>query len=82
MTVSLVAALLWMVLANALAMLPSRRNHWPQAYLLMALGAPILIGVFVQNGVWTGIIVLIAMMSMLRWPVIYFARWVRRVSGM
>ncbi|MGV6812865.1 MAG: DUF2484 family protein [Brevirhabdus sp.] len=79
---SLVAALLWMVLANALAMLPSRRNHWPQAYLLMALGAPILIGVFVQNGVWTGIIVLIAMMSMLRWPVIYFARWVRRVSGM
>ena len=31
MSTSLILAFLWVVLANALAMLPSRRNHWPAA---------------------------------------------------
>ncbi|PKQ11650.1 MAG: hypothetical protein CVT70_12985 [Alphaproteobacteria bacterium HGW-Alphaproteobacteria-1] len=78
MTPSLIAALLWLVLANLLAMVPSRDNHWRRAYMLIALGVPILGLVTLQNGPWVGLIILLAGMSVLRWPVIYLARWIRQ----
>ncbi|MGX0904241.1 hypothetical protein ACSSV8_002828 [Roseovarius sp. MBR-79] len=81
MTPSLIAALLWLVLANLLAMAPSRDNHWRRAYMLIALGVPILGLVTVQNGPWVGLVMLLAGMSVLRWPVIYLARWIRRRLG-
>lgn len=81
MTPALIAALLWLVLANLLAMLPSRDNHWRRAYLLIALGVPILGLVTWQNGPWVGLIMLLAGMSVLRWPVIYLLRWLRRRIG-
>jgi hypothetical protein len=81
MTPSLIAALLWLVLANLLAMVPSRDNHWRRAYMLIALGVPILGLVTWQNGPWVGLIILLAGMSVLRWPVIYLARWIRRRLG-
>jgi hypothetical protein len=80
-TPSLIAALLWLVLANLLAMAPSRDNHWRRAYMLIALGVPILGLVTVQNGPWVGLVMLLAGMSVLRWPVIYLARWIRRRLG-
>jgi len=78
MTISLICALLWLVLANVLAMLPSKDNHWRRAYVLIALGVPLLGWVTLQNGPWVGLLVLAAGMSVLRWPVIYFGRWVKR----
>jgi len=78
MTISLICALLWLVLANVLAMLPSKDNHWRRAYILIALGVPLLGWVTLQNGPWVGLLVLAAGMSVLRWPVIYFGRWVKR----
>jgi hypothetical protein len=81
MTPSLIAALLWLVLANLLAMVPSRDNHWRRAYVLIALGVPILGLVTLQNGPWVGLAMLLAGMSVLRWPVIYLARWIRRRLG-
>jgi hypothetical protein len=30
-----------------------------------------------ENGPWVGLLVLVAAMSMLRWPVIYLMRWLR-----
>lgn len=81
MTLSLVLACLWAVAANVLAMLPSRNNYWRRAYLLMALGVPILGFVTWQNGPWIGLLVLAAGMSVLRWPVIHFGRWMRRKLG-
>ena len=35
---SLLLACIWAVLANVIAMLPSKRSHWPQAYALIAAG--------------------------------------------
>jgi len=32
MSSSLIAAFLWLIVANLLAMLPSRDNHWRRAY--------------------------------------------------
>ena len=78
MTVSLVFACLWLVAANVLAMIPSKDNHWRRAYFLIAVGLPILGWVVYQNGVIWGLFVMAAGMSVLRWPVIYLFRWLRR----
>ena len=78
MPTSLVLACLWAVTASVLAMRPSRDNHWRLAYLLMAVGVPILGYVTYQLGPWWGLAVLAAGMSVLRWPVIYLFRWFRK----
>ena len=78
MNASLVLAGLWAVVANVLAMTPSRDAHWRAAYVLIATGIPILGYVTYQNGPWIGLIVLAAAISVLRWPVIYLVRWLRR----
>lgn len=75
MTLSLILACLWALIANFLAMLPSRDNYWRRAYALIACGIPILGYVTYQNGPWWGLAVLVAGMSVLRWPVIYLSRW-------
>ncbi|MBE1282673.1 MAG: DUF2484 family protein [Rhodobacteraceae bacterium] len=77
MSFSLILACLWAVAANVLAMTPSRDNHWTRAYALIAVGIPILGYVTYENGPWVGIVVLLAGMSVLRWPVIYLSRWLR-----
>ncbi|SFN69921.1 Protein of unknown function [Roseovarius lutimaris] len=80
MTLSLLLACLWAFAANVLAMLPSRDNLWRRAYGLIAVGVPILGFVTWQNGPWVGLLVLAAGMSVLRWPVIYLGRWLRRLG--
>ncbi|WP_297769562.1 DUF2484 family protein [uncultured Roseovarius sp.] len=77
MTLSLVLACLWALVANILAMLPSRDNYWRRAYVLIAVGVPILGYVTWENGPWIGLFVLAAGMSVLRWPVVYLGRWLR-----
>lgn len=77
MSMSLILAALWALSANVLAMLPSNDNHWRRAYVLIAVGIPILGYVTYQNGPWIGLIVLVAGMSVLRWPVYYLMRWVK-----
>lgn len=82
MTLSLLLACLWALAANVLAMLPSRDNYWTRAYWLIGVGIPLLGYVTFENGPWMGLFVLIAGMSMLRWPVIYLSRWLRRRVGL
>ena len=71
-------ACLWLVAANVLAMIPSKDNHWTRAYALIAVGVPILGWVTVQNGPLVALVFLAAGASVLRWPVIYLTRWIRR----
>jgi hypothetical protein len=78
MTTSLVLVCLWFVVANVLAMLPSSDNHWRRAYFLIAVGIPLLGYVTYENGMFVGLIVLAAAASILRWPVIFLWRWLRR----
>lgn len=78
MSLSLALACLWCVLANVIGMFPSKRGHWPAAYGLIAIGLPLLAFVVMQNGVWTGLVVLVAAASVLRWPVRYLVRWLAR----
>lgn len=81
MTGSLALAALWAVVTQAIALTPSRDLHWRAAYILIALGLPVLVWVFVQHGVWIGLLVLAAAGSVLRWPVLYLGRWLRRTLG-
>lgn len=78
MSLSLILAAFWALIANILAMLPSKDNHWRRAYALIAVGIPILGYVTYQNGPWVGLAVLLAGMSMLRWPLIYLGRWTKQ----
>ena len=75
MSVSLICALLWFVFANVLAMFPSRDQHWRTAYVLIAIGVPLIGWVTYQNGPVWGLLVLAAGASVLRWPLIYLGRW-------
>lgn len=77
MSLSLILACLWAVVANVLAMMPSRDHHWTNAYVLITIGIPIIGYVTWQHGPWVGIAVMIAGMSILRWPVIYLSRWIK-----
>lgn len=81
MTLALGAACLWLVVANLIAMVPSRDHHWRAAYGLIAVGLPILAAVFWTAGWLWALAVLVAAASVLRWPVIYLARWLRRMVG-
>lgn len=81
MTTSLLLACIWGVLANIIGILPSKHHHWPSAYVLIAVGIPLLAFVILENGVLIGLVVLAAAASILRWPVRYLLRWCRRVLG-
>ncbi len=76
MNISLLLACAWVILANVLAMIPSRDNHWRRAYFLIGVGIPLLGYVTFENGPWWGMALLLAGMSVLRWPVVYLWRWI------
>ncbi len=81
MTLSLILACVWGIVANVLAMLPSKNKYWRRAYMLIAVGIPLVGYVTYENGPWIGLLVLAAGMSVLRWPVIYLGRWLRGLTG-
>lgn len=78
MSLSLILACVWALIANVLAMTPSKDYHWRNAYILVGIGIPLLGFVTWQNGPWMGLLVLVAAMSVLRWPVIYLGHWIKR----
>jgi hypothetical protein len=71
----------WLVVANLVAMLPSRDHHWRSAYVLIAIGIPLLGWVTYVHGPLIGLALLAAAASVLRWPLIYLWRWFRRQTG-
>ena len=78
MPISLILVCLWALGATITAMFPSKHHHWPAAYVLIALGIPLLGFVTYENGPLAGLICFAAGASVLRWPLIYLGRWLRR----
>ena len=78
MTWSLIAACVWMLAASIIALIPSRDHHWRAAYGLIAVGIPILGWVTFETGPVVGLLVMAGAASILRWPLVYLWRWVRR----
>ena len=85
MTTPVILGLLWLVAANVIGMFPSKRQHWPAAYALIAVGIPLLGWITYVSGPWVGLIFFAAGASVLRWPVRFLLRWltaaVRRSEG-
>lgn len=79
--IPLALSCVWLITANVMAMFPSRDHHWRAAYVLIAIGIPLLGWVTYAHGPVIGVALLIAGASVLRWPVIYLWRWVRRQMG-
>ena len=78
MSLSLIVALLWLVAANVIGLLPTKDQHWRAAYVLIAVGIPILGWVTYENGPIWGMAMAAGGVSVLRWPVYFLARWVKR----
>ncbi len=78
MSPSLIGAFLWMVTASVTALLPTRDHHWRAAYWLIGAGIPLLGWVTWQNGPLIGLLVMAGAASILRWPLIYLWRRLRR----
>ena len=81
MSYGLILACIWALAANVIAMTPSKDHHWRNAYMLISIGIPIVGLVTWQNGPFVGLLVLAGGMSILRWPVIYLGRWLRKHVG-
>jgi hypothetical protein len=79
MILPLALCMVWLIAANVIAMFPSRDYHWRSAYLLIAIGVPLLGWVTYEGGPIIGMVVLAAGASILRWPMVYFWRWLRRM---
>lgn len=81
MSWSIAAGCLWLILANVIAMFPSRDHHWRNAYILIAVGLPLLVWIGVTAGWLMAAVFAGAGASVLRWPVIYLGRWAKRMLG-
>lgn len=78
MSEPLIAAFVWLIAANVIAMFPSRDQHWRNAYILIAIGIPLLGWVTLVEGPVWGLLILAGGASVLRWPLIHLWRWLRR----
>lgn len=72
---------LWVVLAFVLAAFPSNNSHWRRAYVLMAIGFPLLIWITWNHGLVFGFIGLVVGASVFRWPVYFLWRWIKGRIG-
>ena len=78
MTLPFGLACLWLIVANLIAMLPSRDHHWRAAYALIAVGIPVLGWLTWGAGPFWGMAFRAAGASLLRWPLVHLWRWLRR----
>ncbi|EBA12803.1 DUF2484 family protein [Roseobacter sp. CCS2] len=81
MTNPLILIGLWVVLAFVMAAIPSNDNHWRRAYVLIAVGMPLVIWIFWNDGFLMGALALLAGGSILRWPVYFLWQRVKQKLG-
>lgn len=81
MSAPVLMALIWLIAANVAGMFPCRDNHWRIAYILIAVGIPLLGWLTWQQGPIVGLMFLAAGASVLRWPLIYLMRWLFGTKG-
>jgi hypothetical protein len=79
MNLPLALGCLWLIAANGIAMFPSRDHHWTNAYILIALGLPLVGWIGWTSGGLAAAAFLAGGASVLRWPVYFLGRWCRAV---
>lgn len=74
---TLALGFLWIILVSIVAMVPYPR-HRPYAIAMLAL-FPFLMGaVWIEWGGWVALVLLVAALSIYRYPAMFLARWVMR----
>lgn len=73
MSAALIAASLWVLAATVTALLPMRFQYAP-GLILLAGALPLLGWIGYDHGPWAVILALLAVISLFRRPLIYFAR--------
>ncbi len=79
MNAAIAAGCVWLIAANVTAMFPSKDHHWRNAYMLIALGLPLVVWIAWAAGWLMAAVFLGVGASVLCWPVIYLGRWLRRI---
>lgn len=74
----LAALSLWIVTAWLLSVILKPRQTWPAAYGLIAIGLPLLFWIFQRHGSLVALAALAVGCLVLRWPLIYLGRWLRK----
>jgi Protein of unknown function (DUF2484) len=74
-----IRGLVWLIAANVAAMVPSRDHHWSRAWVLIAVGIPLLGWIVWQAGPWIGLLFMAGGISVLRWPAIFLLQFVRNL---
>lgn len=69
---------LWVILAFVMAAFPSQDNHWRRAYILIGVGIPLVVWIIWQDGIAMGLIAIFVGGLVLRWPVYFLWRWIKR----
>ncbi|PUB18828.1 DUF2484 family protein [Yoonia sediminilitoris] len=82
MIFSLLAICLWVVAAFIMQSIPSNDQHWRRAYVLIGVGVPLLIWVTWYSGPLMGALGLVVGAMVLRWPLLFLLRWMRRQIGL
>ena len=73
-----VGALVWLITANLLGMIPSRDGYRTRAAFLILIGLPLLGWLVAENGPFVALFFLAAALSILRWPALMLLRRIRR----
>ena len=72
---------LWVVLAFILAAIPSTDNHWRRAYVLIAVGVPLVVWIAWRNGIAMAAVAVLVGGFVLRWPVYFLWARLKRLFG-
>lgn len=71
------AACLWIIIAWVLSLVLKPKATWPAAYGLIAIGVPLLVWLYLEEGFLAALIGFTTGCLVLRWPVRYFGRWLK-----
>lgn len=78
MTYSFLLICVWALIANVIALFPSKRHHWPAAYALLAFSVPMMAVIIYEND---GLLIAAAILiwiSTMRWPIRYGWIWIKQ----
>ena len=81
MSLPLILSCLWVVIAHIGSLLPTKDYHWRFAYVLMAVGFPLLIWVIMTDGWIFGLMLIFAAASVFRWPLYYLWKYIKRKTN-
>ncbi len=76
-----VGALVWLIVANILGMIPSSDGYRTRAAFLIVIGLPLLGWLVAENGLFVAVFFLATALSVLRWPALMLLRRIRRQLG-